>query len=453
MAENNQTSENTSKDSKSKNGNKSNDANGEAGKNSHSDSNGGVRSRTSTQCSQHTTSPSRPQASSHLPRRSSSPLRHKLLPSNVKSRQSRTGNRSNVAAASGDRAHINNAHGVAAFVSANVAHTRNHSRQSAQQNEPAAQPVQDEAVTTSDSSDDAAVAVDVINPISQQEDVHTDPIPQIVSNPSPPYNWQATKKTLKERMKFMFNNDIMTDVFFIVGKGANSQRIPAHKFILSTGSAVFDAMFNSAMASTSQEEEIPDVEPAAFLALLRFLYSDEVLIGPETVMTTLYAAKKYVVPALESACVDFLKQNLSSDNAFMLLTQARLFDEPQLAALCLETIDKSTTEALAAEGFTDIDLDTLCVVLERDTLGIRECKLFTSVCRWAEADCVKQNLIINNDNKRQCLGNAIALIRFPLMTVEEFAQGAAQCGILSDREVVQLFLYFTVNPKPQVMIG
>ena len=36
---------------------------------------------------------------------------------------------------------------------------------------------------------------------------------------------------------------------------------------------------------------------------------------------------------------------------------------------------KNTNEALAAEGFTDIDLDTLCVVLERDTLGIRECKV------------------------------------------------------------------------------
>ena len=40
----------------------------------------------------------------------------------------------------------------------------------------------------------------------------------------------------------------------------------------------------------------------------------------------------------------------------MLLTQARLFDEPQLAALCLETIDKATPEALGAEGFTDIDI-------------------------------------------------------------------------------------------------
>jgi BTB/POZ domain-containing protein 1/2 len=36
------------------------------------------------------------------------------------------------------------------------------------------------------------------------------------------------------------------------------------------------------------------------------------------------------------------------------------------------------------------------------------------------------------------------------MTVEEFAQGPAQSGILDDRECVSLFLYFTVNPKPPV---
>ena len=36
------------------------------------------------------------------------------------------------------------------------------------------------------------------------------------------------------------------------------------------------------------------------------------------------------------------------------------------------------------------------------------------------------------------------------MTVEEFAQGPAQSGILTDRETVSLFLHFTVNPKPPV---
>jgi BTB/POZ domain-containing protein 1/2 len=153
------------------------------------------------------------------------------------------------------------------------------------------------------------------------------------------------------------------------------------KLSITTGSAVFDAMFNSSFPSDDAEIVLPDVEPASFLALLRFLYTDDVQIGPETVMTILYSAKKYAVPSLEKHCVDFLKHNLSADNAFMLLTQARLFDEPQLAALCLETIDKYTQEALAVEGFAEIDVDTLISVLDRDSLRIKESKLFGAVLR------------------------------------------------------------------------
>uniref|UniRef100_A0A1A8CU59 BTB (POZ) domain containing 1 n=1 Tax=Nothobranchius kadleci TaxID=1051664 RepID=A0A1A8CU59_NOTKA len=245
----------------------------------------------------------------------------------------------------------------------------------------------------------------------------------------PMYNWQATKSSLKERFAFLFNNELLSDVRFVVGKGRQAQRIPAHKFVLAAGSAVFDAMFNGGMATTSTEIELPDVEPAAFLSLLRFLYSDEVHIGPETVMTTLYTAKKYALPALESHCVEFLTKHLRADNAFMLLTQARLFDEPQLASLCLDTIDKSTADAINAEGFTDIDLDTLCAVLERDTLSIRENRLFEAVVRWAEAECYRQQLPPTPENKQSVLGKALPLIRFPLMTVEEFA---------------------AVNPKPRV---
>ncbi|XP_021469605.1 BTB/POZ domain-containing protein 2 [Oncorhynchus mykiss] len=266
----------------------------------------------------------------------------------------------------------------------------------------------------------------------------------------PVYNWQATKSTVKERFAFLFNNEVLSDVHFLVGKGMGVQRIPAHRFVLAVGSAVFDAMFNGGMATTSTEIDLPDVEPAAFLALLKFLYSDEVQIGPETVMTTLYTAKKYAVPALEAHCVEFLKKNLRADNAFMLLTQARLFDEPQLASLCLENIDKNTGDALAAEGFTDIDLDTLVAVLERDTLGVREVRLFVAAVRWSEAEAHRQQLQPTPENKRRVLAKALALIRFPLMTIEEFAAGPAQSSILTDSEVVSLFLHFTVNPKPRV---
>ena len=70
--------------------------------------------------------------------------------------------------------------------------------------------------------------------------------------------------------------------------------------------------------------------------------------------------------------------------------------------------------------------------------------------RWSEAECQRQALPVTIENKRSVLGRVLYQIRFPLMTVEEFAQGPAQSGILTDRETVSLFLHFTVNPKPPV---
>lgn len=62
-------------------------------------------------------------------------------------------------------------------------------------------------------------------------------------------------------------------------------------------------------------------------------------------------------------------------------------------------------------------------VLERDTLGVREVRLFNAVVRWSEAECQRQQLQVTPENKRKVLGEALALIRFPLMTIEEFAAG------------------------------
>lgn len=59
--------------------------------------------------------------------------------------------------------------------------------------------------------------------------------------------------------------------------------------------------------------------------------------------------------------VSFTLLNLQS-------SQARLFDEPQLASLCLDTIDKSTADAINAEGFTDIDLG-MCQSVVTTTTG------------------------------------------------------------------------------------
>ncbi|KAL5284365.1 BTBD6.2 family protein [Megaselia abdita] len=264
-------------------------------------------------------------------------------------------------------------------------------------------------------------------------------------------NWQATKSTVLERNAAMFNNELMSDVRFVVGIDAdNVQTIPAHKYILATGSSVFYAMFYGGLAEIKQDIKVPDVEPAAFLTLLRYLYCDEISLEPDNILATLYAAKKYIVPHLARACVNYLEVSLTAKNACLLLSSSCLFEEPELMQRCWEVIDAQAEMAIKSEGFVDIDLKTFESILSRETLNCKEVHLFEAALNWATFACQKREMETSASNKRKVLGTALHLIRIPTMTLEEFANGVAQTGILTSQETIDIFLNFTAKNKPSL---
>uniref|UniRef100_A0A8C9G1B4 BTB domain-containing protein n=1 Tax=Pavo cristatus TaxID=9049 RepID=A0A8C9G1B4_PAVCR len=254
-------------------------------------------------------------------------------------------------------------------------------------------------------------------------------------------SWQSCHPTLRERNALMFNNELMADVHFIVGPPGASKKVPAHKYVLAVGSSVFYAMFYGDLAEVKSEIHIPDVEPAAFLILLKYMYSDEIDLEADTVLATLYAAKKYIVPALAKACVNFLETSLEAKNACVLLSQSRLFEEPELTQRCWEVIDAQAEMALKSEGFCEIDLQTLEIIVTREALNTKEVVVFEAVLNWAEAECKRQGLPVTPRNKRNVLGKALYLVRIPTMTLEEFANGAAQAvsHVLRIQGVIQQF--------------
>ena len=90
-------------------------------------------------------------------------------------------------------------------------------------------------------------------------------------------NWQTTRPAVRERSKFIFNNDLFSDVNFVIGKrdgesgrGKRSKLvIPAHKLVLSIGSPVFEAMFYGELAETTDSIELPHCEYDSLLELFR----------------------------------------------------------------------------------------------------------------------------------------------------------------------------------------
>lgn len=182
----------------------------------------------------------------------------------------------------------------------------------------------------------------------------------------------------------------------------------------------------------------------------RYIYCDEIDLAADTVLATLYAAKKYIVPHLARACVNFLETSLSAKNACVLLSQSCLFEEPDLTDRCWEVIDAQAELALKSEGFCDIDFQTLESILQRETLNAKEIVVFEAALNWAEVECQRQELPISIDNKRKVLGKALYLIRIPTMALDDFANGAAQSGILTLNETNDIFLWYTAAKKPEL---
>ncbi|VDL21468.1 unnamed protein product [Hymenolepis diminuta] len=246
------------------------------------------------------------------------------------------------------------------------------------------------------------------------------------------------------------------------------------------------------------EVHVNDVNPVAFINMLRFIYTDEIQIDASNVLQTLFVAKKYAINIMEKACVEFLSQSITVDNAFMLLSHANFFDEQELAQKCLEVIDKNTSRVFDTEDFLTADKDLLLSVLERDTLCIRESRLFTSILKWAKAEYHRRtgtenvnlgpssaetpristsspqspssnslsrpNIAVSQvtqlpnlsdvpqDSLREIMQPILPHIRFPQMNIEEFANLVVPSGVLDDAMTVKIFQHFIVakSVKPEL---
>ena len=154
-------------------------------------------------------------------------------------------------------------------------------------------------------------------------------------------HWQTTKPTIRERSKHMFNNDLFSDVKFVArghhGESESKQVIPAHKFVLSISSPVFEAMFYGELAETTDSIELPDCEYDSLFELFRYMYSDEVILSGSNVMGVLYLAKKYIVPSLADKCTEYLQENFDPSNVFSILPSAQKYEEKTAGGSMLES--------------------------------------------------------------------------------------------------------------------
>ena len=229
------------------------------------------------------------------------------------------------------------------------------------------------------------------------------------------------------------------------GESESKQVIPAHKFVLSIGSPVFEAMFYGELAETRDSIELPDCEYENLLELFRYMYSDEANLSGSNVMGVLYLAKKYMVPSLAENCTNYLQDHLDPSNVFNILPSAQKYDEVNLVDRCWKLIDEQTNAVVKSDGFAAMERSLLEAIVARDTLLIAEIELFKAVELWATKECQRQGLVeADGKDKRRILGEQIVkAIRFPTMTQGDFASVVLDSRILMTEEIVEIVKYFS----------
>ena len=248
----------------------------------------------------------------------------------------------------------------------------------------------------------------------------------------------------------LLNNRRLSDIEFVVGHENNAKKFFGHRFLLSCLSEVFTPMLLPPKGQGLMTEEvikITDIEPNAFMTLLRFIYRSETVVDRESIAETLYAAEKYDIKGL----VENLRALISDETILDFFPfVVAIGSEHALSKQCWAMLSTNMNKIVTQEAFLTLPENTLKAILEADGLVIEEIELFHAYVKWANQRCLENGLEINDENRKKYMKD-IKLIRFPIMTSEEFDSSPADMDILSFQDKFEITRYMTFK-KPTTFI-
>ncbi|XP_055330154.1 BTB/POZ domain-containing protein 1-like [Paramacrobiotus metropolitanus] len=274
--------------------------------------------------------------------------------------------------------------------------------------------------------------------------------PSALSLTQSDWGWQGRTAGIANRTKHLLASGEHSDIQFVVGRYRGTiQTFRAHKFVLRIGSQVFDQLFYGEPPSPSHTNlEVPDATPEAFHNLLSYLYTDSVEnLTSQNVFDTLSCASKYKIQLLFDLCSDFIIASLNMDNCLTMLEKAEELNAQRVIGKCLEMLDASSGEILQSDSFLTVKKTTLETVLQRSTLTADEYSVYKAAERWANHACQMDKMAPSSHNRRLKLGTALSLIRFPLMTDVQLADGPGETGLLTKDELCDIFRYKHATAK------
>ncbi|XP_055307600.1 BTB/POZ domain-containing protein 6-B-like, partial [Sitodiplosis mosellana] len=245
--------------------------------------------------------------------------------------------------------------------------------------------------------------------------------------------------------------DIQFDFSSADGK---SERVPAHKLLLSTASVVFRNMFDG----TWKRKKVITIDGTPVAALKEFLqifYLNDIELTSENVIEVIALAKKYGVVECSNICGRFLENNLTDDNECMAYGLAVRFGHDELKRLCEASISIKAAAVLKSPGFLKCDQKTIGHILKLDTLSCSETDVFNACVECVKATSKQDTL--TKEAVQAHLGDSFYDIRFGSMKMDEFAaifESYSMTSLFSAKEHKEIVQMITTEKyKPEMFNG
>lgn len=221
------------------------------------------------------------------------------------------------------------------------------------------------------------------------------------------------------RFKALYLSDEGADVWFVF----RTDRIPAHKLILTTMSPWLNTMFFGSLPEGNEVDMTnSDICALAFKEFLQFFYMDEVKLSIEHIEGVIDLAKQSLTDHIFNECENFLTKNVTTNTMCFGYELALRYGAKKLKAICEDEICVHAETILRSTSFMEFPHDFLENILQCDALACEEKYIFDACIAWAKAACKRHEKDPSKvENLRAELNDSVYQIRFISMTKEEIA--------------------------------
>lgn len=183
----------------------------------------------------------------------------------------------------------------------------------------------------------------------------------------------------------------------------------AHRVVLSACSDYFCAMFTGDLEESHQSVvELHGLDSDTMEFLLDFVYTESIQVTVENVQALLPAACLLQLTDVQSACCEFLEQQLDPSNCLGIKTFAETHSCEELRKAAEKYILKHFVNLVESEEFLQLSSEDVESLIKCDNLTVpSEEAVFEAVISWVKHD---------ESKRKDSLSKMMEFVRLPLLT-------------------------------------